>query len=186
LGRFDEAVAEVNRAQKLDPVSPGVNSYFGLILFLAHRYDELIQRMKPIADFHPEYHQSYAWLALAYEQKREWDKAIEGMSKAYELDSEPEALAQLGHIYAVAGRTADARRALAQLHQLSRRRYVPAYDFAVLYAGLGERDEAFRWLQKVEQDRSEWFAAINVDPRLDDLHADPRFAGMLRRVGLAK
>ena len=60
------------------------------------------------------------------------------------------------------------------------------YNFAVLYAGLGERDEAFRWLQKVDEDRSEWFAAVNVDPRLDALHSDPRFAGILRSVGLAK
>jgi tetratricopeptide (TPR) repeat protein len=89
-------------------------------------------------------------------------------------------------VYAAAGRQADARKALRQLQQLSRRRYVSAYNFAVLYAGLGETDEAFRWLQKVEQDRSEWFAAVNVDPRLDALHADPRFAAVLRSVGLAQ
>ena len=93
---------------------------------------------------------------------------------------------KLGHVYAVAGREADARKVLQQLTQQSRNRYISAYNFAVLHAGLGERDEAFRWLQKVEQDRSEWFAAVNVDPRLDGLHADPRFAAVLRSVGLAK
>lgn len=70
--------------------------------------------------------------------------------------------------------------------ELSRRRYVSAYDIAVLYAGLGERNEAFRWLQKVDEDRSEFFASVNVDPRLDALHSDPRFAVVLRSVGLAQ
>ncbi|MBV9222411.1 MAG: hypothetical protein JOY85_00160 [Acidobacteriaceae bacterium] len=67
---------------------------------------------------------------------------------------------------------------------LSRQRYVSAYNIAILFAGLGEKDETFRWLAKWEEDRSEWFAAVNVDPRLDYLHADPRFAGILRSVGL--
>jgi hypothetical protein len=89
-------------------------------------------------------------------------------------------------MYAVAGRTADARRILRELTEQSRQRYVSAYNIGVLHAGLGERDEAFRWLQKVEQDRSEWFAAIKVDPRLEILHADPRFADLLRKVGLGQ
>src|ERR1700674_2345652 len=134
----------------------------------------------------PGYHQTHAFLGLAYEQKGEWAKAIAELEQAYKLDSEPEALAQLGHVYAVSGRTADARKVLKQLTQRARRQYISAYNFAVLYAGLGEQDEAFRWLQKVEEDRSEWFAAVNVDPRLDALHSDPRFAGILRSVGLTQ
>ena len=116
---------------------------------------------------HPDYHQARAILALAYEQKHEWGKAIAEMEKAYELDQEPEALAQLGHIYAGSGRMTDARRVLGRLKELSRRRYVSAYNFALVHAGLGEQDEAFRWLQKVEQDRSEWedYAFIVVPVR---------------------
>ena len=67
---------------------------------------------------------------------------------------------------------------------MSHDRYVSPYNIGVLYAGLGEIDLAFRWLQKVEEDRSEWFAYINVDPRLDALHSDPRWVGILRSVGL--
>ena len=186
LGRFDEAIAELEMAHRLDPGSVAMNAYVGLPLFFARRYDQIIQRLQPIADMNPGYHHPHAFLGLAYEQKGEWAKATAQLEQAYKMDSEPEALAQLGHAYAVAGRTADARKVLRQLTQQSRRRYISPYNFAVLYAGLGERDEAFRWLQKVEQDRSEWFAAVNVDPRLDALHSDPRFAGILRSVGLAK
>jgi TolB-like protein/tetratricopeptide (TPR) repeat protein len=188
VGRFDEAVREVGRAQQLDPVSPATNTYIGFPLYFAHRYDEAIQRMLPLIEMYPDYNPVHAVLALSYEQKGEWSKAIAEMERAYELDkeSESEGLAQLGHIYATAGRTADARRVLGQLKELSGKRYVSAYNMGVLYAGLGERDEAFRWLEKVEEDRSEWFALINVDPRLDGLHGDARFAGILRRVGLGK
>jgi Flp pilus assembly protein TadD len=139
-----------------------------------------------MVDMDPNSQQAHAFLALAYEQKGDWAKAVAEMERAYELDKDQDGLSQLGHIYAMSGRTADARRVLRQLEELSGRRYVSAYNFAVLYAGLGERDEAFRWLQKVEDDRSEWFAAVNVDPRLDVLHSDPRFAGVLRSVGLAQ
>jgi tetratricopeptide (TPR) repeat protein len=186
IGRSDEAVSELELAHKLDPISVATNVYVGLPLFFARRYDQMIQRLQPIAVLNPAYHQPHAFLGLAYEQKGDWAKAIAELELAYKMDSEPEALAQLGHVYGVAGRTADARKVLRQLTQQSRQRYVSAYNFAVLHAGLGERDEAFRWLQRVEEDRSEWFAAVNVDPRLDGLHSDPRFAGILRSVGLAK
>lgn len=184
LGRFDEALAELQRAQTLDPGSTSINAYAGFILYLARRYDDLLQRLRPLADAHPEYHHPHAFLALAYEQKGDFGRAIGEMERAYALDKQPEALAQLGHIYASAGQTAKARRVLAELKQLARRRYVSPYNFAVLHAGLGERGEALRYLETVEQDRSEWFAAVNVDPRLDALHSDPRFQAVVRMVGL--
>jgi len=167
-------------------VSPAINAYAGPPLYLAHRYDQAIQRMQPVAEAFPDYIHPHAWLALSYEQKGEWDKAIAEMEKAYALDREPQSLAQLGHIYAGAGRTKDARKVLRQLRELSGQRYVSAYDIALLHAGLGEKEEAFRWLLKVEQDRSEWFAVVNVDPRLEGFHSDPRFASILRSVGLAR
>ena len=113
-------------------------------------------------------------------------KAIAEMELAYKLDHEPEALAQLGHIYAMARRTAEERRVLEQMKQIARERYLSVYHFGVLYEGLGERDEAFRWLDKVEEDRSEWFANFKVDPRLEGLRSDPRFQRILRIVGLGR
>jgi Flp pilus assembly protein TadD len=186
LGRFNEAVAEVEQAQKLDPASPAMSAYVGAPLYLAHRYDEVIRRLQPIAETHPALQQAHAFLALAYEQKRDWTNSVKEMERAYELEKEPQSLAQLGHIYAASGRTADARRILRQLQELAHNQYVTAYDIGLLYAGLGEREEAFQWLEKVNQDRSEWFAMVNVDPRLEALHSDPRFQAVLRSVGLAR
>src|SRR5258708_32429194 len=104
-----------------------------------------------MTEVYPNHNQSHAFMALAYEQKGESAKAIAEMEKAYQLDHDQDGLAQLGHIYAVSGRTADARKLLRELEELSRKRYVSAYNIAVLHLGLGEREEAFRWLQKVEE-----------------------------------
>ena len=187
MGRFDEAAIELNRAQKLDPSSPALNGYAGAVLYYAHRYDEVIRRMRALIEKNPDYQQPYAWIALAYEQKGAWDKAIAAMEKSTQLDGgEVDGLAQLAHIYAVVGRTADARRLLKRVTEISRRRYVSAWDFALIHAGMGERDESFRWLQKVEEDRSEMFVLMNVDPRFDSLRADPRFRGVLRSAGLSE
>jgi serine/threonine protein kinase/Flp pilus assembly protein TadD len=184
MARFDEAAHQAEQARRLDPASPAMNIYGDVVLYFARRYDDAIRRLQTLADLYPDDTQLHAFLALAYEQQRRWDQAIPQIERAYEIDKDQDGLAQLGHIYAASGRTADARRVLAQLEELRGKRYVSAYNIGVLYAGLGERDEAFRWLEQVEQDRSEWFAMINVDPRLEELHGDPRFAGILKKVGL--
>jgi TolB-like protein/Tfp pilus assembly protein PilF len=187
MGRFDDGAVELEQAQKLDPVSPALNGYAGAVLYYAHRYDQVIDRMRPIMEINPDYQQPYAWIALAYEQKGEWGKAIAAMEKSTQLDGgEVDGLAQLAHIYAAAGRTADSRRVLQRVKEIARHRYVSAWDFALIHAGLGEREEAFRWLQRVKEDRSEMFVLLNVDPRFAPLRADARFPGVLRSAGLSR
>jgi serine/threonine protein kinase/tetratricopeptide (TPR) repeat protein len=184
MGRFDEALAEMKRSRALDPVSPAIGVYVVWPLYFARRYDEAIGQLRPIVEMNPDYVHAHALLALCYEQKGQLSDAIAEMEKAWALDKEPESLAQLGHMYAMAGSRKDAMNVIALLKELARKRYVSVYEFAVLYAGLGQRDEAFRWLEKVGEDRSEFFALVNVDPRLDVLHSDPRFGVLKRAVGL--
>ena len=187
MRRGDDALAEMERARQLDPVSPALNAYMGALLYFSHRYDEIIQRMRPIIEAHPQYHEPHWWLAMAYEQKGDWAKAIEEGEKTLSLyGDETEGLASMGHLFAMAGRTADARKMLRRILDLSGKRYVPAYGVAVLYAGLGERDEAFRWLRKVEQDPTEDFAFVHLDPRLSELRSDSRFADVLRLMRLPR
>ena len=184
LGRFDEAVAEVKEAQRLDPVSPSMNAYVGGVLYFAHRYDQVIQSLRSMSDVYPNYNPTHAFLALAYEQKSDWRMAIPEIEKACQLDRDQDCLGQLGHIYAASGRTADARKVLRELSEMSRKRYVSAYNLGVLHLGLGEREVALQYLQKVREDRSEWFAMLNVDPRFADLHSDSRFREVVRSTGV--
>jgi hypothetical protein len=97
----------------------------------------------------------------------------------------PEIVAQLGYAYALAGKRGEARKVLHDLDDWARQRYVSSYDRAVLHAALGETDPAFAWLEKACEERAYALAWVNIDPLLDRLRPDPRFAGVLRRVGLA-
>ena len=126
-------------------------------------------------------------------QVGDWAKALAEVKRSAEL-WEPDHDAHLertshphiGHLYAVSGRTADARSVLRRMEEESRKSYVWAHGFALIYAGLGERDEAFRWLRKVEQDPTEDFAFVHLDPRLSELRSDSRFADVLRLMRLPR
>lgn len=186
MGRLDESLAESKRAAELDPVSPGTNAYNGWPLFFARRYGDLIAQMQPLADANPAFNLPFCLLGEAYTQKGDWGKAIPYLEKSHQMDGLPESLAQLGRAYALAGRSADARKVLQRLTRMSRRRFASAYNFALIHAGLGERDKALDWLEKVEDDRSDWFTVLDVDPRLDSLRSDPRFEVVRRKAGLAQ
>jgi hypothetical protein len=90
----------------------------------------------------------------------------------------------LGHAYGLSGDKRGAEKVLAQLKELSKQRYVPAYDIAMVYLGIGDRDEVFQRLEQSYDERSAWMAYLNIDPRLDGLRSDPRFQEFVQRVGL--
>ncbi len=123
---------------------------------------------------------------MAYEQKGMYAAAIAELQKATELfEGEPIGLAALGHAYAVSGKKQDARKILEELDQLGKRRYVSAYYIAAIYTGLGEKDQAWTWLEKAYEERASWLSVrFKVDPRFDSLHSDPRFQDLLRRMNL--
>jgi hypothetical protein len=98
----------------------------------------------------------------------------------------PAAVALLGHAYALAGRTVEARQELARLHELSKQKYVPSLYRAFIYAGLNDKDQAFLWLEKAYEDRSNYLIYLGVEPSIDNLRSDPRYHDLLRRVGLER
>jgi len=100
------------------------------------------------------------------------------------LDDNPENIASLGHAYAKAGKVEEARGRIEKLQEISRKRYASAYGIALVHMGLGEKDQALRWLEKAYQERSYWLVHLNVDPRFDGLRSDPRFTDLVQRIGL--
>jgi tetratricopeptide (TPR) repeat protein len=110
------------------------------------------------------------------------DEAVSEYERAHQLDDDPFVLSLLGHAYALKGRRDDALQVLAQLQDESTRRYVPAYSSAILYLGLGDKEEALRWLEKSFDDRGFEIAFIKVDPMFDLLRGNPRFEALLQRV----
>ncbi len=183
--RFDEALLEIERARRLDPLSLSINVGTGWALYYARRFDEAISACERTLELDPNYGGAYSGIAVAREQKRQFPEAIEAARKAIANSREnPGPRAQLAHALALSGRVQEARAILEDLRTLSTRRYIPAYWFAVVEAGLGERDLAFRWLEKSFEQRESALTLLNVEPILDGLRPDPRFQDLVRRVGL--
>ncbi|HZE82539.1 MAG TPA: tetratricopeptide repeat protein [Candidatus Polarisedimenticolia bacterium] len=186
-GRFPEADAEKKRALDLEPVSLVINFEVGLASYTSRNYDRAIVQFQKTLELDPNFPPPHTFLAAAYEQKGMFEEAIATFQRAISVTQGPPktlAMASLGHVYAVSGRKAEAHKILAELQRLSERSYVAATDIALVYSGLGEKDKSFAWLDKAYEEHSFSLSQIKVEPRFDALRSDPRFADLLRRIGL--
>jgi tetratricopeptide (TPR) repeat protein len=185
LGRPDEAVTVAKRAEELDPLSPIIGSLAGRSLYHARQYDQAIEQLRGVIDRDANFPLAHLILGLAYEQKGMFEEAIAEFQKGSSLSGgEPPMVGALGHAYAVSGQRGRAQNVLAELKQLSRRRYIAPYEIAVIYIGLGDKDLTFEWLEKAYQDHSHWLVLLKVDPRFDSIHGDSRYQDLRRRMGL--
>ena len=187
IGRHNESIAERKRACDLDPLSLSANSELGLAFYFARDYDQAIEQFQKTLELQPNFSLVDAFLPAAFEQKGKYDQAIAGFQNGIALKGSTELsflMSGLGHVYGVSGKKAEARALLDELKQMSLQEYVPPDSIALVYAGLGEKDQAFAWLEKAYGERSFGVAWLKVEPRWDSLRSDPRFADLLRRVGL--
>jgi len=188
--RFDEAVAEAKRTSELEPLSFTASSHLGWILYLSGRTEEAIAQCTKILSLDPNSFPARRYLGLAYEQKGMYPQAITEFQKGVKLSGSPLILALLGHAYAASGKTAEARKVLSDLQDLSEsqsvetRRYVSPYTIAAIYTGLGEKDQAFKWLERAYEERDVWLMNLKVDPVFAKLRSDKRFQDLLTRAGL--
>jgi serine/threonine-protein kinase len=179
--RVDESLAECRRALESDPVSLTANVGFAYRLYNARRYDEAIEQFKRTLELDPNFFLARLGLGETYAQMGRYDESLAELNKAAEL-SRDNALAALGYVYAVSGRRSEARRVLAELQELPRPRYVSPVDVATIYAGLGDKDQAFAWLEKAHRERSAKLLMLNAEPKFDALRSDSRFDDLLGRI----
>ena len=184
MERFDEAIIELQRAQELDPLSLPISADVGNTYIQARQYDKAIEQLLRTVEMDQSFYFAHMMLGTAYELKGDAQTAINEYKKARRLNDDPMTLALLGHIYAASGQRDEAMKLLDQLNQISKQRFVYAYGFALVYAGLGEKDHAFQWLERSYQNREPRITRLKVDPLFDNLHSDPRFAELVRRIGL--
>ena len=182
LGRFDEAIAEGARAVELDPLSPIINVNQANNYIIAGRYDEAIQQIRKALELDPEFGYAHSNLGLALELKGDLPGAIAEFRRAHQLSGDALSLAYLGNLYGKTGNVTEAANILTELEQLTKTKYVSAYAFVLVHAGLGNRAEALRWLEKCYADRSQEIGYIRVDPLLDPLRDDPGFQNLVGRV----
>jgi TolB-like protein/Flp pilus assembly protein TadD len=185
MGQLDEAIVERNKALELDSISPLLHSALGEAYYHARRFDVTIEQNKEALDLDPSYAIALVNIGRAYEQMGMHQQARTAFQKILTAAPEdPAILSLMGHEYAVSGDKANAEKLLGKLKEVSARKYVPAVYFAVIYTGLNQKDDAFRWLDKAYEERCEYLVYLGTEPLADPLRGDPRFPRLLSRIGL--
>jgi len=177
-------LAEIKRAQELDPLSLPINMSVGWLLCEANRTDEGIEQLRKTLEMDPAFVLAHDRLGHCYEQKGMYPEAIAEHQRVFHLGAKALGTAGLGRAYAISGNRNEAQKALAELQELSKQRYVsPAFN-GLIYAALGDKDQAFAWLDKAVEEHDLLTTRLKVDQRFDPLRSDPRFAEVVKRVGL--
>ncbi|HZG52880.1 MAG TPA: protein kinase, partial [Pyrinomonadaceae bacterium] len=183
VGRHEEAIAEIKRAQQISPESPVSATALANVLFLARRFDEAVAQCGRALELDPGSVAAHVILRWAYEHKGLRDEAL----TTYEQESvfagdTPTTRLKEAHVLAACGRNDEAAALLRELLARRDEQWVTPYEIAVIYSLLNDRDNAFHWLAEAEREHAVGFTFAAVDPHLDNLHADARFAEMLRRT----
>jgi TolB-like protein/Tfp pilus assembly protein PilF len=181
--QFDRAITECKRGLELDPVSFIINSDLGTFYYYARRYDEAIDQFRKTIEIDPAFNHAHWSLGKAFEMKGDLEPAMKEYQKARELSDDPWIVGLLAHAYAASGNKIEAQKYLKQLQETAKERYVEAQTFALVYLGLGNKDEALRWLEQAYQGRAgrEVFF-MKSEPLFDPLRGDPRFQAVVKKV----
>jgi DNA-binding winged helix-turn-helix (wHTH) protein/TolB-like protein/Flp pilus assembly protein TadD len=185
VGRHEEAIAEAERAQTLDPASSTSVGRLGMTYYFAGQYDRASEYFRRALDLDPNDHVAHFDAGLVYQRQGKYEEALTEMRRARALGMK-DAFSVTGHIYAVSGRKREAHQVLAELDQLSKREYVPAFHRAYIYIGLCDNERAFEWLEKAYKDREWYLWLLKQETGVDPIRSDPRFQDLLRRIGLAR
>ncbi len=183
MGRFDEAFQEIRRAQELDPLSLIVNRDAGQALYYARKYDQAIEQLRKTLEMDPNFAPARVTLELVYEERGMYKEVVAEWQKALTLSGNTELAADLAQEYTASGYKGILQKWLEGSKEVAKRRYFSSYTIAMTYARLGEKDQAFQWLEKSYEDRDSRLVSLRVEPMFDSLRSDPRFQDLLLRIG---
>jgi TolB-like protein/Flp pilus assembly protein TadD len=184
MNRSGEAIASVERAQRLDPLSLIIQSASARSYYNARRYQEAIDQAKVALDLDSTHARARFWIGMAAEQLGRSDEAIRELKAAIQQGGPTSAyLAALGHVYATSGQRREALRLLDELETRSKTRYISQLDLATVRLGLGDTDSALALLNRAVQAHDGGLHFLAVDPRYEPVRRDPRFQCLLRRIG---
>jgi serine/threonine protein kinase/tetratricopeptide (TPR) repeat protein len=183
--RMVEALIEIRRAQELDPASLIINAWYGRILGLAGQLDQAIEQLRKTVELDPNFILTHYRLGQAYSEKQMYKEAIDEYNNVLNRpDGRAMGLMGLSHAYALAGRREEAQKTLDELLALSKQRYVSPGQIGIIYIALGEKDKAFERLEEANRIYDLNIMRLKVERRFDPIRSDPRFADLVRRIGI--
>lgn len=187
VGAFDAARQEFERAQQIEPLSLYTNLTVGASYFYLRKYEKAADQFKKVIEMDQNFGPAHRWLSKTYEQTGKYEEAIGEAQKVIRINGENGAsVAALGYAYSIAGKPTEARRVLAELEHQSKAGYISPYTLAAICAGLGEKDQAYDWLEKDLKERDNSLVFLAVDQQLDNLRSDPRFAELVKKIGIPR
>lgn len=186
MGRHAESLVQIKKAQELDPLSLMINIDLGTVLFYGRRDDLAIEQYYKTVELDKNWVVSYWRLAMIYAQKEMYNEALAATQNMKELlgDNDPLFLTTLGYVYSLSGKRDEAKKVLKELSELSKHWYISPLRIALIYMGLGQKDQAFKWLEKAYEERDFWMTLIKTAPPFDRLRSDPRFKILLKKMNL--
>ena len=183
--RHEESVQEIRQAVELDPLSLRTQAMGALFLIFGRRYDDAIAQARKVLELQPTFGLGMAFQGLAHAEQGNFDEAVAYLQKAIHADRTPTILAFGAHVHAVAGRKAEAKKLLEEAEAAAKQRYFCPYEIATAYVSLHDHDTAYKWFRKGVEDRADCMAWLGVEPWLNGFRSDPRYAELLKDVGLA-
>jgi tetratricopeptide (TPR) repeat protein len=183
VGRYEEAITETDRALAMDPISAIRLNNRAMILFRARRYAEAIGPAQSALEMDPNLVNSLWWLGMSYAGQKEWAHSIETLDKARVLSPQPMFAALMAHVEARSGNRPRALELLKEIEAAAGKQYVSPMDFAIVYAGLGDKEKTFEWLNRAAEAHA---ARMHELPAMyfDGIRNDPRYGALMKHVGL--
>ena len=185
MGQADLAIAEIRKAQALEPLSLIINTNLGWMLYFARQYDQAIEQYRKTLEMDKNFCPARFRLGQAYLQAGSIEEAVTEFEEAVTLsERKARPLALLGYAYGLSGNRTAAERMLEELNELSKKRYVSSLEIARIHLALGEKDQVFDCFNKAVEEREGWLIWVKLEPSFDSLRSDARYAELLRRMGL--
>ncbi len=187
MGRFSEAIAQAKRAAELEPLNLKYSDTLAGVYRDSRQYDLALEQFKKTLDMDPNYTSAVHNLAILYQIQHKYDLWLDEWKKGAAINNDHEDMAiaeEAARVYSKSSYQATLRRIIQLQLQLSKRRYVDPADIAFGYAELGDKDQAFAWLDKAYAEKSDLLVWVKVIPPLDGLRSDPRYAALLKKMGL--
>jgi serine/threonine protein kinase/Flp pilus assembly protein TadD len=185
-GKLEEAMFEIKRAQELDPLSPVITVNVGEVLFYMRHYDLAIEQFNKALELDRNFPTALVMLGDLYAQQNKFVEAISELQKVRQIlpTDNPYGSGELGYVYAKAGKKDEAIKILNRLLEFSNKGNTLSVQIAYVYIGLGDKDKAFEWLEKGYSEQNDQLAYLKVEPIFDNLRSDPKYAAMLKKIGL--